>query len=344
MSDFSRITDFLKYYDGPAVRLMEICGTHTASIAGSGIRSMLSPRIKLVSGPGCPVCVSSASYIDALCALSLKEEHCVYSFGDMMRVPGSKGNLSDAMAEGGRVEMLYSPYELLKIAARNPHTTYVFAAVGFETTAPVYALMVEKALRSGIGNIRLLTSLKTMPPVMDWLCDQNPDISGFIAPGHVSVITGTGMYIPLARRSGVPFAVTGFEPGEILESIYLLIRKQGQGEVFNLYTSAVKPEGNELAREKISQYFEAGDASWRGLGRIKNSGLYLRHGYDDFDAGSRDLMDASEPETLCHCKEILTGRMQPVQCPLFGNACTPRNPVGACMVSAEGTCRIWMEN
>lgn len=344
MSDFDRITTFLKTYDGPPVKLMEICGTHTASIARNGLRSMLSPKIELVSGPGCPVCVSALPYIDALCDLSQRDGYCVASFGDMLRVPGSEKSLSDAMSEGGRVKMLYSPFELLKIAPENPDTMYVFAAVGFETTTPLYALLLEKVIQAGIKNIKILTSLKVMPPAIEWLCGQKTDITGFIAPGHVSVITGTGIYLPIAQKAGVPFAVTGFEAKDILESIYVLVHKQGCGEVYNLYPTAVRTEGNETAQNKVAAMFEPGDASWRGLARIKDSGTYLKNEFAYFDAGSRNLFEEKREKNACRCSDILTGRITPVQCPLFGKACNPRNPMGACMVSQEGTCRIWMEN
>ena len=344
MIDFSDITAYLKNYDGEKAKLMEVCGTHTASIAQNGIRSMLSPKIELVSGPGCPVCVTATSYIDRLFDISKRESFCVASFGDMLRVRGSKGSLIDAKAAGGNVKMLYSPFELLDTAKKNPDVTYVFAAVGFETTAPVYALLIKRSIEENIKNIKLLTSLKVMPPVLGWLCGSETDITGFIAPGHVSVITGTEIYKPIAEKNNVPFVVTGFEGKQIIESIYLLLKKRGQGEVFNLYTSVVKTEGNAAARETVSEYFERGDAVWRGFGKIEDSGLYLKNEYSDFDMGSRGLFEDVGLKNGCRCSDMLRGRIHPTDCPLFGKLCTPQNPAGACMVSSEGACRIWSEN
>lgn len=344
MSDFSEITGFLKNYDGPPVRLMEVCGTHTASIARNGLRSMLSPKIRLVSGPGCPVCVTDAAYVDALCSLAGKNSFCVASFGDMLRVPGSGGSLLDIKAAGGGVKMLYSPFGLLTLAKAHPDITYVFAAVGFETTAPLYALLLERAAELGIRNIRLLTSIKTMPPILRWLCDRETDIAGFIAPGHVSVVTGPEIFEPLAGRYGVPFAVTGFEPQQILESIYLLLQKQGAPGVYNLYPTAVRNGGNPKALELLARYFEPGDALLRGLGPVPGAGLYLKPEYAGFDAGSRELPIPLSIEKGCRCGEILTGRVEPSGCPLFGRQCRPEAPVGACMVSGEGACRIWFDN
>lgn len=329
---------FLKEYSGPEISIMEVCGTHTAAIAREGIRGLLSGKIRLVSGPGCPVCVTVSSYIDRLCELSQTPGYEVVTFGDMIRVPGSAGSLQDSQAKGGRVRMVYSPFDTLKLAGENPETTFVFAAVGFETTAPIYALMIGEALRENIKNIRFLTSVKTMPAAIGWICSANSGISGMIAPGHVSAVIGSGAFAPLARKYNLPFVVAGFEGQQVLAAIYALIRLKGQGKILNLYPSVVKEEGNLRAQEQLARYFEPDTAYWRGMGGIPGSGLYLREEFMEFDAGSRGLAD--DAETSCMCGEVLTGR-DPSDCPLFGKACTPDHPRGACMVSLEGACYSW---
>lgn len=338
---FEDIVRDLKEYAGEAVSFMEVCGTHTAAIAKSGIRSMISDRIRLVSGPGCPVCVTVSAYIDRLCGLALKDLHEVVTFGDMMRVPGTRGSLMDQKARGGRVRMVYSPFDCLRLAKENPDIVYVFAAVGFETTAPIYALMIEQAEREGLRNLRFLTSVKTMPGAIEWICSKNSGIGGFIAPGHVSVITGSGMYRPIAQKYGLPFAVASFDGPGILAAIYSLLQIKGQGKVVNLYPSAVREKGNERAAELLNKYFEPGEAFWRGMGGIPGSGLYLRKEFLQYDAGSRENMRDSDDIGGCRCGDVLTGNLAPADCPYFGRLCTPQSPKGACMVSMEGACYSW---
>ncbi len=270
---------FLAEYEGPPLTLMEICGTHTAEISRNGIPGMLSKKIRLISGPGCPVCVTVTDYIDKLVKLSLEPCCCVVSFGDMLRVKGSKKSLSDARAEGGSVRMVYSPLDMLAFAQSDPKTTYIFAAVGFETTIPVYALLLKEAEASGLQNIRLLTSLKTMPPAVNWICRDNPGIDGFLAPGHVSVITGSRAFFPLAQAYHIPFAVAGFTGEQILAAIAALVQNRGKGVVKNLYRSAVTEDGNQKAQALINRYFVPCDAAWRGLGVIPGSGMALRQEY-----------------------------------------------------------------
>lgn len=338
------IHSFLKHYDGPPLRLMEVCGTHTASISHCGIPDMLSDSIRLISGPGCPVCVTVTSYIDRLIALSLQPGNAVVSFGDMLRVVGSKQCLNDAKAAGGDVRMVYSPSELLRLASEDRSKTYIFAAVGFETTAAVYAMLLRDAEQAGIENIRLLTSIKTMPQVIDWVCANQGGVDGFIAPGHVSVITGSDIYKPLARKFSLPFAVAGFEGEEILAAIYALVKLQGRAEVRNLYPSVVTVKGNETAQELILHYFEPCAASWRGMGSIPGSGLILRREYARFDAGSAGLDEDQGLRPGCSCAKVLTGALTPPECPMFGKVCTPENPHGACMVSMEGSCYHYFIN
>lgn len=332
------ITAFLKAYDEKKLKLVEVCGTHTASISENGIASIISDKIELISGPGCPVCVTVTDYVDRLCALALDENNCVVTFGDMIRVPGSEKSLQDIKALGGRIQMVYSPFEIINLAKKDTGTTFIFAAVGFETTTPIYAVLLEKIINEGIGNIKLLTALKTMPPVIDELCSSDNSFDGFIAPGHVAVITGANEFRPLAEKYNLPFAVSGFGGEELLSSIYALVKMQGEGKVINLYKSAVTDTGNEKAKALVNKYFEPCDAGWRGLGIIKDSGMALRTEYAPYDAGSKMLLNDSIKSSGCMCGQVISGEIKPNNCPLFGKVCTPETPQGACMVSNEGSC------
>ncbi|MGI6737562.1 MAG: hydrogenase formation protein HypD [Anaerovoracaceae bacterium] len=336
----------LRAYDGPPLKLMEVCGTHTAAIFRNGIRSLISPRIELISGPGCPVCVTPAAYIDRVIAYAEKPDHTVLSFGDMMKVPGSSGSLSEHRGRGASVEIMYSPFEALDKAAAHPEHTYVVAAVGFETTAPAYALLVRQAAARGIENLRLVTALKTMPPALDWLCASQPEIDGFLCPGHVCVIIGSRAFAPLAEKYHKPCAVAGFEAEHILAAIYDLVQqiKNGEARVDNLYRNAVEEEGNRKAQAAMRECYQSGPAMWRGLGIIEGSGLYLSETYRRWDGGSRGLSEDAELPPECACAEVITGRRHPDQCRLFGSGCTPLHPYGPCMVSAEGACGIWYRN
>ncbi len=332
------ITEFLSNYDGEELSFMEVCGTHTAAISENGIPSILSNKIKLISGPGCPVCVTVADYIDKLCALALEDNTCVVTFGDLIRVPGSSSALQETKSKGGQIRMVYSPFEIIDLAEKDTDTTYVFAAVGFETTTPIYAVLLEKIIEEDIKNIRLLTALKTMPAAIDTLCQMGGKIDGFIAPGHVSVITGANEFKPLAEKYNLPFVVSGFKGEELLASIYALVKLKGQGKVLNLYKSAVTDTGNEKAKTLVNKYFEPCDAVWRGIGKINNSGMALKKEYAAYDAGSRELIHDNVKNKKCRCGEVITGFSSPCDCPLFAKACTPENPQGACMVSNEGAC------
>ncbi|MGI6722501.1 MAG: hydrogenase formation protein HypD [Anaerovoracaceae bacterium] len=342
----NEIIDYLKKYDGPEVKLMEVCGTHTASIFKNGIRDLISPKIKLISGPGCPVCVTPAAYIDKVAEYALTEGNMVLTFGDMMKVPGTRGSLSELKGRGARVEIMYSPFEAIEKAKADPDTTYVVAAVGFETTAPAYALMISEARRNGIQNIRLVTALKTIVPALRWICENQNDISGFICPGHVSVIIGSKVYEELAARYHKPFVVAGFEAEHILAVVYDIVRQleQDRAQVDNLYTNAVRDEGNTRALEVLHQCFQPGPAMWRGLGIIPDSGLYLSGDYAAYDGGSMGLDEDMELPEACSCSEVITGKINPDQCRMFGTGCTPTDPYGPCMVSAEGACGIWYRN
>lgn len=337
MGDIQDIAKKLKEYDGDDIRIMEVCGTHTAAISHSGIPSMLSPKIKLISGPGCPVCVTVTAVIDRLVELSMREDTIVATFGDLIRVKGSTKSLADAKADGGNVRMVYSPMDILGMAQSDRAHTYVFAAIGFETTTPVYAKLIEEAISQGVDNIKLLTSLKTMPEAIRFVVKNGGNIDGFIAPGHVAVITGSDMFRELSKELDIPFVVSGFEGEQLLMTIYALTLMKGQEGLKNLYRSVVSPDGNTTAKELVNKYFEPCDASWRGMGKIPGSGLVLRKEYESFDAGSRDLDEDNMPKGCC-CASVLVGKMSPNQCPLFGKSCTPDSPHGACMVSIEGSC------
>lgn len=350
MTKLESIKDFLKNYDGPEMKIMEVCGSHTGVISKSGIPGLLSEKLHLLSGPGCPVCVTPSSYIDRLIALSLHEKTTVCTFGDLLRVPGSSESLAEAKGRGGRVVMLYSPFDVLEMALKQPEMQFVFAAIGFETTAPVYALLAERIEQEQIANIRLLTSIRTMPEVLHALLESGAGIDGFLAPGHVSVVTGSKAFIPLAEEFGIPFGVAGFQPEQILEALAGIVKAKGQGRVMNFYPSVVTEEGNIQAQALIRRCFRKEDAIWRGLGNIPRSGLYLRkepvaeEGAPSFiylDAGSRELSEDKIRNKACRCGEVLTGRIRPTECPLFGKACHPLSPQGACMVSEEGNCRTW---
>ena len=338
--EISEVVDFLRNYDGRPVRLMEVCGSHTHAIAKHGIRDLLSPNIQLLSGPGCPVCVTPTAYIDKLIELSLEPDTTVATFGDLLRVPGSKESLNEAKGRGASVEMVYSPMDVLSLAKEHPDTKYVFAAVGFETTAPVYTLLLDNAIAMGLDNIRILTALKTMPGAISYLCDNGAAIDGFIAPGHVSAVTGADYFNQLADKYHIPFAVSGFSDKELVISIYGLVKMivADEPQVKNYYTSVVDNGQNDIIVSQMNKYFEPADVVWRGMGVIPGSGLLLKAEYARFDAGSAGLDEDNKRNKACRCGDILMGKARPADCPLFGKVCTPMSPEGACMVSEEGSC------
>lgn len=335
--NFEEIIEELKNYDGEEVRIMEVCGTHTAAISENGIPAMLSPKIKLISGPGCPVCVTVTAVIDRLIELSLEPDTVVLTFGDLIRVKGTSKSLADAKGEGANVRMVYSPMETIKYAKESPGKTFVFAAIGFETTTPVYALVVQKAMEEGLDNLKLLTSLKTMPEVIRWVVNNAGGIDGFIAPGHVSAVTGGGIFRDLSKELGIPFVVSGFEGKQLILTIYSLMKMKGSAGYKNLYPQVVTEEGNIAAKELVDKFFVPADSSWRGMGKIPGSGMVLRDDYKRFDAGSYGLDEDNMPKG-CSCDKVLVGKLRPNECPLFGKSCTPDNAHGACMVSTEGSC------
>jgi len=327
---------------GRPVRLMEVCGTHTMAIFRSGLRTVLPEGLELVSGPGCPVCVTPPAYLDRAMAIARLDGVNIATFGDMIRVPGSTGTLERERARGADVRVVYSTTDALSLARENPARRVVFLAVGFETTAPGLAATALAARREGIGNFLLLAAPKLIPPAMQAVLSGGAAIDAFLCPGHVSVIIGASAYDQVAHAHNVPCVVAGFEPPEILLGIAMAAEQlaSGRAEVEIAYRSAVKPEGNARARTVMDEAFEAADAEWRGLGVIPDSGLALREHLSAMDAAAAidvEVPAPSEPEG-CRCGEVLAGLISPTECGLFGAACTPETPVGPCMVSSEGTC------
>lgn len=347
MINISTIIKELKAYDGPEIKLMEVCGTHTASIFKHGIKSLISPKIKLISGPGCPVCVTPGGYIDAAILLAKKPEHVLLTFGDMLKVPGSEFSLENSKGTGANVQIIYSPQEALALAAKDPGKTFILAAVGFETTVPAFSLVLEKAIEEGIKNIRFLTAFRRVIPALEWVCQSDSKIDGFISPGHVSTILGTKIYEPLARKYHKPFVIAGFAGEHVLVAIYDLLLQitKKKALVHNLYPSVVSAAGNQLAVRHIFQYFETEQAAWRGLGVLPHSGLVLKKEFRHYDAGYQDWQYQEELKTkLCRCGQVITGRITPEECPLFNTLCNPSSPQGPCMVSSEGACGIYFRH
>jgi len=331
---------------GP-IAIMEVCGTHTVAIRRSGLRSLLPERVRLISGPGCPVCVTSQGTVDVLVDLAGRPGVTVATFGDMVRVPGSTSSLQRRKAEGGRVAVCYSVLEALDLARRSPEQRVVFAAVGFETTAPGTAAALEQARAEGLENFLILSGHKWILPAMDaLLAGGEVRIDGFLCPGHVSVIIGSRAYEPIAERYGRPCVVAGFTAEQVLAGTAAILRQLADGEarVENVYSEAVRPEGNPAALALVDRVFARDDTAWRGLSVIPGSGMVPREAYAAFDA-VRVLDLAWPPDESsadvhgCRCGDVIRGALQPHECPLFGASCTPAHPVGPCMVSREGSCQ-----
>ncbi len=329
------------------LRIMEVCGTHTVSIFRHGIRSLLPQNISLLSGPGCPVCVTPAGHIDLCVQAARRPGVILATFGDLLRVPGSHGSLADARARGeAQVEVVYSPMDALELARTMPEAQVVFPGIGFETTAPALAATVLAAGQRGLENFSVIPLAKTMPAVlMELLADAELQLSGLICPGHVSAIIGADAYQPLVERYKLGCAVAGFEPADILAGLLALLQQELSGEkrVENCYTRVVTNKGNGRAQALLAQVFDEVASEWRGLGRIEGSGLALKSSYAAFDAAKRFELSASAAADPpgCRCGSVLKGKILPPECPLYGRACTPINPAGPCMVSTEGTCAAY---
>lgn len=316
------------------------------SIHKFGIPSLLPENIKLLSGPGCPVCVTSRHFIDDAVYCSRMDDVILTTLGDLIRVPGTETSLYKEKSAGRDIRIVYSVLDAIKIAEDNRDKRIVFPGIGFETTAPLSAAAILQAEETGLDNFYILSAHKVMPPVMAALIDEGVNIDGYLCPGHVSVITGTGIYEPIVKNYGLGCVVSGFEPLDILQSIYMLVNQieKNQPKLENQYCRAVKPEGNIKAQKMMYRVFETADDWWRGIGTIPDSGLSLTNEFKAFDA--RQLFEAlprtpSKKDKGCICGEILKGLKTPDHCPLFGKVCTPVDPVGACMVSGEGSCAAW---
>lgn len=327
---------------GPAA-LMEVCGTHTTALFRGGLRTVLPPNVRLISGPGCPVCVTPAGEIALAAAVARRENVVTATFGDMVRVPGGDDSLEAARADGADVRVVYSPLDALQIARRNPDKLIVFIGVGFETTSPTVAAAILRAADEAIDNFTVLCSHKLIPPALDALCAApGLKVRGFICPGHVSVIIGLAPYRSIAARFGIPCVVTGFEPVDLLQGILMLLRqiRDGRAAAEIQYSRIVRADGNPKAREMMDRVFTVADAEWRGLGVVPVSGYVIADEFARFDARARLNVEsrAVEDPPGCLCGEILTGAAEPSDCPLFGGDCAPDSPVGPCMVSSEGAC------
>ncbi|HPX70447.1 MAG TPA: hydrogenase formation protein HypD [Bacillota bacterium] len=329
---------------GP-VRIMEVCGTHTMTIAKAGIKRMLPENVKLISGPGCPVCVTPEAVMDAVLRLSSRCDVIISSYGDMMRVPGSSrgDNLALRRAKGARVEMVFSPMDAIELAIANPDKELVFLGAGFETTAPGTAAAIVSASERGLKNFSVLSILKMLEPALRALiAEPGFKINAFLCPGHVGTIIGLKGFEYLAKDYRLPGVVAGFEPEDILLAVYMLLKQisEGRAEVENGYRRAVSFEGNIMAAEMMRRVLEPAGSLWRGLGFIENSGLGIKEEFADFDAVKRFGIELEEgaANPACRCGDVICGRLEPDECPLFGGLCTPEDPVGPCMVSSEGAC------
>jgi hydrogenase expression/formation protein HypD len=328
------------------IKIMEVCGGHTNAIFRFGIRELLPQSVRLLSGPGCPVCVTSNRYIDTAIELSREKDVIITTFGDMLRVPGSSSSLLEERAKGRDIRICLSPMDAVKIAGENSRKKIIFLGIGFETTAPGIGVSLLSARTNGYKNYFVLCALKTMPRALTALLEsEDVNIHGFICPGHVSSITGLEIYEPLVKIYHTPCVVSGFEPTDILKTIEMIVRQivQKKAVVENQYTRGVKYEGNQRAKEIMTQVFKPCDSTWRGIGIIPGSGLAIHPQYEAFDAQKNFTINLPEEKENpgCICGDIMRGAKTPLECSLFARVCTPENPKGACMVSAEGTCAAY---
>lgn len=325
--------------------IMEVCGTHTQNISKFGIRNILYPEVNLISGPGCPVCVTSEGYIDAAIKILQIKNVIAATFGDLMKVKGSRESLMNEREKGKRINVIYSPMDALKIADENKNMYVVFLAVGFETTAPSIAFAIKAAKENNIDNFYVLSGIKTMRPVLHKiLSDKDSKIDGIICPGHVAVIKGSEYFRFITDDYNIPAVVAGFTSFDIMSAIYFLVNERNKKEKHfeNLYKSCVLPYGNKAANKIMDEVFESRSSVWRGIGKIEDSGLYLNDKYKKFDASIKFNVNVSkESSSKCICSEIILGKKLPRNCKFFGKKCTPESPLGPCMVSSEGTCFIF---
>lgn len=343
MSGLKSAKDIIESYDGKPLRIMEVCGTHTHEIFKLGIRKILPKQVELISGPGCPVCVTPVGYIDEAVMLALDKNCVICTFGDLIRVPGTQMSLAGARTNGAQLKTVYSPLDAVEYAKENPDKQVVFLAVGFETTTPSACLAVTKAKAANLENFSILGANKTMPNAYQAL---KGSADAFLYPGHVNAITGTKVCEDLMKQ-GVSGVVTGFTADELLTALAVTLEKSKSDEPFfvNCYPRVVKAEGNLPAMKLMDKVMEPCDSEWRGLGMIKMSGMKLRNEYSDFDARVKyslpQITGKSNP--ACRCGDVLQGKCKPSDCKVFGKVCTPQHPVGACMVSNEGACSAYYQ-
>jgi len=329
------------------INFMEVCGTHTHNILRFGLDKLLPPGIRLISGPGCPVCVSTQDYIDKALFLAEKKDVIIATFGDMLRVPGSRTSLEKQRAKTANVRVVYSALDAIKVAQDNPDKKIVFLAVGFETTVPTIALSILTAKKKNIRNLFFLCALKLIPPAMEYLAkDKRLKLDGFLCPGHVSAVIGAQAYRFLAEKYRLICCVAGFEPLDILEGIYFLLRHIDHPQVINQYSRVVTASGNKKAQEIMYQVFKVSDSGWRGLGVIPKSGLRIKDEFSQFDSEKVFCLEPAnrptgQPANRCKCSDVLKGLLTPPQCPLFSRKCRPDNPLGPCMISNEGACNAY---
>ena len=331
---------------GREVKIMEVCGTHTVAIAKNGLRGVMPPNVKLLSGPGCPVCVTANRDIDTVIEFARQPDVIVATFGDMMKVPGSYSSLTKEKSEGRDVRIVYSPLDALALAEKEPDKTVVFVGVGFETTVPTIAATILRAQAHNLDNFTVYASHKTVPAALGALA-QDPDvqIDALILPGHVSTIIGPEPYRFMASEYGVPGVATGFEPVDVLQGVYMLLKQldEGRAEIEIAYRRGVGDLGNKQAQMLMDKVFEPIDADWRGIGVIPGTGLGIREEYAHWDALRRIPVTPPEPKEIkgCQCGDVLKGIVLPFECKLFAKGCTPEHPIGPCMVSSEGSCAAY---
>ncbi|WP_142412877.1 hydrogenase formation protein HypD [Hathewaya massiliensis] len=340
----SILVEKIKESDIERINIMEVCGTHTSTIESNGIRKLLYPKVRLISGPGCPVCVTSIAYIDSAIDIVDKHNAILCTFGDLIRVKGSSKSLMDKKEEGKNIKILYSPLDVIKIAEEYKDSEVVFLAVGFETTAPIIGLVINECYKRKIKNISFLCELKSMEPIIRMILNKkNHNINGIICPGHVASIVGSEYFKFITEEYNIPAAVVGFEALDILGAIDFLIDCNLKDVRFNnLYKSCVTLEGNLRAQSIIKEIFTRGETYWRGIGKIENSGFFIKEKYRSYDAVKKFNLsiDYKNLKETCICSEIILGNKEPNQCNMFKKYCTPENPLGPCMVSREGSCLI----
>lgn len=341
------IDEDLKDYDG-TINIMEVCGGHTHTIMKYGIPQLINKKINFIHGPGCPVCVMPKERIDSAYALSLQENVILVTLGDMIKVPGSNGSLQNARSQGADVRFVYSPMECIKIANENPNKTVVYFAIGFETTTPMTCALLEQVIKQDIKNILFHINHITVPEVMQVLVqDENCKIDAFLGPSHVSVISGSKIYEEFPRDYNKPVVVSGFEPVDVMQSLSMIVKqfKEKRSDLEVEYKRLVSYEGNLKAQELINKYFKKVPFKFRGIGEVENSGYELKDEYDNYNAKIvyKEILPTKEVKDnkACKCPDILKGIAKPHDCKIFGNVCTPTNPIGSCMVSSEGACSAY---